>query len=88
MKKVLLFCQEDTENERPCAWQNTASAGSVKCACLCHLAHGGGEGLGEGDDEAGDLGGLLGHHADLVPVGAAGQRLDDGPHDGLQHSLL
>ena len=61
---------------------------TVWTVVVCHLAHGGGEGLCEGDDEAGDLGGLLGHHADLVPVGAAGQRLDDGPHDGLQHSLL
>merc|ERR1719412_1597955 len=55
---------------------------------ICQRIKARGGALCEGDDEAGDLGGLLGHHADLVPVGAAGQRLDDGPHDGLQHSLL
>ena len=62
--------------------------GSLNCGGVCHLAHGGGEGLCEGDDEAGDLGGLLGHHADLVPVGAAGESLDDGAHDWLQELRL
>merc|ERR1719412_3518195 len=54
---------------------------------ICQRIKARGGALCEGDDEAGDLGGLLGHHADLVPVGAAGQRLHDGL-DGVVRLLI
>ena len=40
------------------------------------LTHGGCQGLGQRYHKAGDLGGLLGHHIDLVLVCAAGQSRD------------
>ena len=52
------------------------------------LAHGGSEGLGQGDHQTEDFTGLLGHHVDLGPVIAAGEALNDSSHDGLGEKRL
>ena len=52
------------------------------------LTHGCCQGLGQGDHKGSHLCCLLGHHTDLVPVGAPSQCLDDSSHDWLQELRL